>query len=114
MTEATAPTRRMSAKRAWRGRDQANRTTLRPAAMYDASTNVTSAVVDTTAIPAPARPSAGSGPTPKIRQGDSGTSNTTPTQTASDGTSMFPVPRMTLASAFISHTSGVPAKTTLE
>ena len=54
------------------------------------------------------------GPTPKIRHGDSGTNSTTPAQTASDGTSMFPVPRMTLASAFISHTSGIPAKTTLE
>jgi hypothetical protein len=39
---------------------------------------------------------------------------TIPAQTASDGTSMFPVPRMALASAFISHTRGVPRNTMLE
>ena len=82
--------------------------------MYQASTAAVSAVVNTTATPPPAMPSAGNGPKPKIRQGDSGTSRTTPTQIASDGTSMLPVPRMTLASAFISQTSTVPAKTTLE
>jgi hypothetical protein len=104
----------MSAKSARRSRDRRNRTTLRPAAMYAASTAATSAVVDTTAMPAPAMPSAGNGPTPKIRQGDSGTRRTIPVETASDGTSMLPVPRMTLASAFISHTRGVPRNTTLE
>ena len=31
-----------------------------------------------------------------------------------EGTNMLPVPRMTLASAFISHTSTLPANTTLE
>ncbi len=35
-------------------------------------------------------------------------------QTAADGTSMLPVPRMTLASAFISQTSTLPANTMLE
>ncbi len=59
-------------------------------------------------------PSAGTGPKPKMRQGESGTSSTTPRQTASDGTIMLPVPRITLASAFISHTSAVPANTTFE
>ncbi len=33
---------------------------------------------------------------------------------ASDGTSMLPVPRITLARAFMSHTSQVPANTTFE
>ena len=56
----------------------------------------------------------GTGPTPKISSGESGTSSTTPTQIASDGTSMLPVPRITLASAFISQTSTVPANTTFE
>lgn len=57
---------------------------------------------------------AGNGPIPKIRHGDSGISSTTPRQIASDGTNMLPVPRITLARAFISHTSGVPANTTVE
>ncbi len=70
--------------------------------------------MNTTAAPAPAMPSAGNGPIPKMRQGESGTSSTTPRQTAADGTCMLPVPRITLASAFISHTSAVPANTTLE
>ena len=73
-----------------------------------------SAVVDTTATPPPAMPSAGNGPRPKIRHGDNGTSSTTPTQTANAGKNMLPVPRITLASAFISHTNAVPANTTLE
>ena len=51
-------------------------------------------MVETTAIPAPAMPSAGNGPRPKIRHGDSGTSSTTPALTASAGTSMLPVPRI--------------------
>ncbi len=65
-------------------------------------------------MPPPAMPSAGMGPNPKIRHGDSGTSNATPAQIATDGTSMLPVPRSTLASAFISQTSTTPANTTLE
>ena len=59
-------------------------------------------------------PIAGTGPSPKISRGDSGISNTTPTQIATDGTSILPVPRSTLASAFSSHTSAAPANTTLE
>ena len=59
-------------------------------------------------------PMAGIGPQPKISTGESGTSSATPTQTAADGTSMLPVPRIELASAFISQTSTLPANTTLE
>ena len=69
--------------------------------MYQASTAAVSAVVTTTATPPPAMPSAGTGPQPKMNSGESGTSRTMPRQTASDGTSMLPVPRMTLASAFM-------------
>ena len=82
--------------------------------MYHPSTNAVSAVVNTTATPPPAIPNAGNGPRPKIRHGDSGTSRTTLAQIASAGTNMLPVPRITLASAFISQTSVVPANTTLE
>ena len=82
--------------------------------MYQPSTSAVSAVVNTTATPPPAMPSAGNGPRPKIRHGDSGTSSTTLAQIASAGTNMLPVPRITLASAFISQTSVVPANTTLE
>ena len=73
-----------------------------------------SAVVRRTATPPPAMPSPGTGPSPKISKGDSGISKTTPTQIATEGTSMLPVPRSTLASAFISHTSTAPANTTFE
>ena len=59
-------------------------------------------------------PIAGNRPKPKISAGDSGTSSTTPIQIAIAGTNMLPVPRMTLASAFISQTSTVPPNTTLE
>jgi hypothetical protein len=54
------------------------------------------------------------GPSPKISSGDSGTSRRTPPHTASEGTSMLPVPRTTLASAFITHTRTAPVKTTFE
>ena len=82
--------------------------------MYQASTAAVSAVVTTTATPPPAMPSAGTGPQPKMNSGESGTSRTMPRQTASDGTSMLPVPRMTLASAFMSQTRTLPTKTTFE
>jgi hypothetical protein len=49
-----------------------------------------------------------------MNSGDRGMSRATPTQMASEGTSMLPVPRITLASPFMSHTSHVPAKTTFE
>ena len=49
-----------------------------------------------------------------MRIGDSGISSTTPMQTARDGTSMLPVPRMMLASAFISQTRTLPPNTTFE
>ena len=51
---------------------------------------------------------------PKISIGESGTSTTTPAQITTAGTSMLPVPRITLASPFISHSSTLPANTTLE
>ena len=59
-------------------------------------------------------PMAGTGPKPKISAGDSGTSSATPRQIASDGTSMLPVPRMTLASAFRIQTRMQPENTTSE
>ncbi len=59
-------------------------------------------------------PSAGTGPKPKIRSGESGSSSTTPMQIATDGTTMLPVPRITLASAFISQITAVPPNTTFE
>ena len=108
------PTRRMSAKNGQRRWAMRNRTRLWPARMYQASTTAVSVVARTTAQPPPAMPSAGMGPRPKISTGESGRRRTTPSQTASAGTSMLPVPRITLANAFITHTSTLPAKTTLE
>ena len=90
------------------------RTRLGPVRMDQASTAVVSAVPKTTAQPPPAIPRGGMGPRPKISTGESGSSRATPTQTASAGTSMLPVPRITLASAFMSHSSALPAKTTFE
>ena len=46
--------------------------------MYHPSTAVVSAVVSSTAYAPPAIPSAGIGPIPKIRHGESGTSSSTP------------------------------------
>ena len=65
-------------------------------------------------MPPPAMPIAGIGPTPKISSGESGTSATAPAQMTSAGTSMLPVPRITLASAFMSHSSTMPPNTMLE
>jgi len=90
------------------------RTTQRPDQMYQAMPAMVRAVVSKTAMPPPTIPKAGTGPSPKISKGDSGISNTTPAQMATAGTSMLPVPRSTLASAFISHTSTAPANTTFE
>jgi hypothetical protein len=59
-------------------------------------------------------PSAGKGPKPKIRQGESGISTTTPTQITTAGTSMLPVARIALAKAFKIQRKTLPAKTTLE
>ena len=97
-----------------RRRARMGRTTERPDQMVQAMPAVVSAVVSTTAMPPPAIPNAGTGPSPKISNGESGISNTTPTHIATDGTSMLPVPRSTLASAFSSHTSTAPANTTFE
>ena len=43
-------------------------------------------------------PRRGNGPQPKMRQGDSGISTTTPAQVTTAGIAMLPVPRITLAS----------------
>ena len=51
---------------------------------------------------------------PKIKQGDSGTSKTTPAQVTNAGTSMLPVPRIALASAFMVHRSTLPPNTMFE
>jgi hypothetical protein len=114
LIEPTAPTRRMSLNRVGRSRAKRSRTRLRPDPIYQASTAAVSAVVRMTATPAPAIPSAGIAPKPKISSGESGISRTTPIQVASEGTSMLPVPRMALANAFISHTKPLPANTTFE
>ena len=101
-------------KKILRRRAKTGRTTERPDQMYQAMPAEVSAVVSKIATAPPAMPNAGTGPRPKISKGDSGISNTTPTQIATDGTSMLPVPRSTLASAFISHTSTAPANTMFE
>jgi hypothetical protein len=111
---ATPPTRRISRNSAQRSRTSRRRTRLRPDRMYQPSTDAVSALVSTMATPPPAMPRAGNGPRPKIRHGDSGTSSSTLVQIAAAGTNMLPVPRITLASAFSSHTSAVPANTTFE
>ena len=69
LIEPTAPTRRMSLNRVGRSRANRIRTRLRPDPRCQASTAAVSAVVKTTAIPAPAIPSAGIGPKPKIKHG---------------------------------------------
>ena len=51
---------------------------------------------------------------PKIRQGDSGTSTTTPTQITAAGTSILPVPRIALDSALRVQITMLPANTTFE
>jgi hypothetical protein len=114
LIEPTAPTRRMSAAIDHRTRAQRIRTTLRPARIYHPSTAAVSALVSNTAAAPPWMPIAGIGPKPKISNGESGTSNTTPTQIATAGTNILPVPLITLASAFDSQTRTVPPNTTLE
>ena len=51
---------------------------------------------------------------PNIKQGESGTRITIPPQITSAGNNMLPVPRMTLASAFITQSKTFPANTTFE
>ncbi len=70
--------------------------------------------VTRTATPPPTMPSAGTGPKPKMSIGDNGTRSTKPTLMATEGTIMLPVPRSTLASAFMNHTSQAPANTMFE
>ncbi len=114
LSAPTPPTRRMSAKNAHLRRAKRKRTSEAPLRMYQARIAAISAVVATTATPPPATPSAGIGPKPKMNSGDSGISRATPMQMTIDGKSILPVPRMTLASAFMSHTRMLPAKTTFE
>ena len=59
-------------------------------------------------------PSGGIGPKPKINSGESGTKASAPAQITSAGTSILPVPRITLARPFITHSSTLPPNTTLE
>lgn len=65
-------------------------------------------------MPPPAIPKAGTGPHPKMRSGDSGTSATTPTHVTRAGNSMLPAPRIVLASPFMVHRRTTPPNTTLE
>jgi hypothetical protein len=62
----------------------------------------------------PATPSRGNGPQPRIRQGDSGTRITVRPTLTPAGTTMFPVPRMTLAKALNTQIKTIPAKTMSE
>ena len=89
-------------------------TTLRPDSTYHASATSPVANEMSIATPPPAMPSAGNGPIPKISTGESGTRMTVQPQMTSAGTSMLPVPRTALASAFISHSRVLPANTTFE
>jgi hypothetical protein len=114
VSEATAPTPRIFRNSGQRSRAGRSRARLRPERTYQARTAVPAALNRTIATPPPAIPSAGMGPRPKIRHGESGTSTTTPTQITNAGTTMLPVPRMTLASPFIAHSSTFPANTTFE
>ena len=82
--------------------------------MYQASTAAVSAVVRHGRRRRRRCRAPGSGRSRRSAAATAAPAATTPTQTASDGTSMLPVPRMTLASAFISQTSTVPANTTFE
>ncbi len=59
-------------------------------------------------------PRRGSGPKPKISAGDSGISTTAPTQATAAGSSMLPVPRITLASELNSQIRTAPAKMVFE
>src|SRR4051812_23604160 len=93
LSAPTAPTRRMSKNSAPERRVSFGRRRLWRENRYAASTAAVSALVRTTATPAPAMPSAGIGPMPKMRSGERGTSSATPMHAASDGTSMLPVPR---------------------
>ena len=89
-------------------------TTQRPDRMNHSIASAPPTKNSTMATPPPAIPRPGSGPTPKISRGDKGMSSTTPAQVTSAGNSMLPVPRITLASAFINQSAMLPAKTTFE
>ncbi len=61
------------------------------------------------AMPAPAMPSRGIGPKPKIRAGDAGIISIAPTSVIRAGTLTFPEPRRAAASRFTIHTAIEPA-----
>ena len=93
----------------------AGATRLRPDRMYQPSTAAVSAVVNDNGRRRRRRCRAPE--TGRCRR--SGRATAAPAtrrrcRSPSAGTNMLPVPRITLASAFISHTSAVPANTTLE
>ena len=113
-TVATAPTERIALKKRRCNRAKRTRTTLRPDSTYHASATRPAANDVSIATPPPAMPSAGNGPIPKISSGESGTRITVQPQMTSAGTSMLPVPRTALASAFMSHSKMLPANTTFE
>src|SRR5215813_6582801 len=80
VTEATAPTRKMSANIRHCRRAHRNCATLRLDNTYQPRIAADNPVVEITANPAPVMPSAGIGPNPKIKHGDNGTSRATPAQ----------------------------------
>ena len=114
LSAPTPPTRRISANSDQRNFARRNLTIPALLTTYQASGTATSAVVKTMATPPPATPRAGSGPKPKMNIGDSGISTTTLKQMTAKGNNMTPAPRMTLASALVSHSSVLSAKTTSE
>jgi len=83
----------MSANNAQRSRAQRKRATLRPAAMYRGQRQCRQRGGGDDRDAAAGNPERRNGPSPKIRQGDNGTSNTTPMHTASDGIHMLPADR---------------------
>src|SRR5262249_783213 len=114
LIELSAPTPRIGRNSGQRSGESCKCAILRPDRRYQARTAVPPAENATTATPPPATPSAGNGPRPKIRHGESGTRRTTPTQLTSAGTHILPVPRTALARPFMTHSNTLPAKTTLE
>src|SRR5438093_224907 len=68
----------------------------------------------TTATAPPATPSRGSGPHPKMRQGDKGIRAAAPTEVTAAGIAMLPVPRITFASELKTQIRIAPEKAMLE
>ncbi len=59
-------------------------------------------------------PSRGNGPAPRTSAPESGTCSTAAADSATAGTSMFPVPRRMLAKVFANHTAAAPANSMFE